>query len=230
MSTVESTSYYDSLLLSSTTDTSVNITTDADNTSLTSDDFITLLLAELEYQDPTEPVDNAQMVEQMTGYSQLEELAEINDSLSALSSNLNSMSATNGLDYLGKQVEADGYTVNVSDDDVSSLYFQLDDYAESVTCNIYDSTGTIVDTQAFSQLEAGISQFTWDGTDYNGNKVDNGNYTVLISATNSDGKSTDVSTTTTGTVTGVSTTDEGVILTLADGRTVNMLDVTYATT
>lgn len=227
---IDTTSYYDSLLLSSSTTDSVSVTTDEEATSLTSDDFLTLLVTELEYQDPTEPMDNTEMVNQLTQYSQLDELSELNDKMDSMTESLGAVTATNGLDYLGKQVEAEGTTVSVSGDDISTLYFDLGDYAESVTCNIYDSSGSIVDTQTFSQLNAGTSAFHWDGTDYNGNTLADGNYTVLISAQNSDGASVDVSTTTTGTVTGISNTNDGVILTLDDGRTVNMLDVTYATT
>jgi len=223
------TSYYDSLVMSSS-DTSVNVTTDAESTALSSDDFLTLLVTELEYQDPTEPMDNTEMVNQLTQYSQLDELSAMNEKMDELTAALNSMSSANGLDYLGKQVEADGATITKSDDEVSPLYFELSDYAESVTCNIYDSNGSIVDTEIYTQLDAGTSAFVWDGTDYNGNTVANGQYTVLITAQDSDGAEVETSTTTTGTVTGVATTDEGVILTLDDGRTVNMVDVTYATT
>jgi len=223
------TSYYDSLLMSST-DSSVNVTTDAESTSLSSDDFLTLLVTELEYQDPTEPMDNTEMVNQLTQYSQLDELSALNEKMDELTEALNGMNTVSGLDYLGKQVEADGATVTLSDGEASALYFELAEYAESVTCNIYDSSGSIVDTEVYTQLDAGTSAFVWDGTDYNGNSMSNGQYTVLISAQDSEGETVDSSTTTTGTVTGVSTSDEGVILTLDDGRTVNMLDVTYATT
>lgn len=227
---IDTTSYYDSLLLSSTDTTSVEITTDAEATSLTSEDFLTLLVTELQYQDPTEPMDNAEMVSQLTGYSQLDELGEMNDQLATLTDTINSMTSTSGLDYLGKQVEASGYTVAVDGEDVSTLYFELDEYAESLTFNIYDGNGSIVDTQTYTQMDAGASSFTWDGTDSNGNTLADGNYYVLATAVNSDGEASDVSTTTTGTVTGISTTDDGVILSLDDGRTVNLLDVTYATT
>jgi len=225
---IDTTSYYDSLVQSSTPDP-VTITTDTEASSLTSDDFITLLLAELQYQDPTEPVDNAQMVDQMTQYSQLEQMTEMNEKLDALTESLGAMTASNGLDYLGKQVEAEGSTISVSGDSVSSLYFELPEDAASVTCNVYDSNGSIVDTETYSQLDAGISAFTWDGTDYNGDAASNGIYYVIVSAQDSDGADIDVSTTTTGTVVGISNTDDGVILSLDDGRTVNMLDVTYAT-
>ncbi|MBI9079873.1 MAG: flagellar hook assembly protein FlgD [Pseudodesulfovibrio sp.] len=226
--TIEGTSYYDSLL--QTQNTSVAVTTDEKSTSLTSDDFLTLLVTELEYQDPTEPMNNAEMVNQLTQYSQLDELAEMNDKFDTLTASMNAMTATNGLEYLGKQVEANGYTVNKSGDDISSLSIELGAYAESMTVNIYDENGSIVNTENFIQTDAGTHSYTWDGTDFNGNTVDDGNYYVLVSAENSSGATVDANTTTTGTVTGISTTSDGVVFNLDDGRTVNMADVTYATT
>lgn len=226
--TIETTSYYESLLQSAST--SVAVTTDEATTSLTSEDFLTLLVTELEYQDPTEPMDNTEMVNQLTQYSQLDELGEMNDKLDTLMENLSSMAASSGLDYLGKQVEAEGYTVSKSDDDISTLYVGLDEEAESLFINIYNESGSIVTTDVLTQVEAGTFAYQWDGTDSDGNAADDGYYYILLSAENSDGDSIDVTTTTTGTVTGISNTDDGVIFTLDDGRTVNMADVTYATT
>jgi flagellar basal-body rod modification protein FlgD len=222
---IDTTSYYESLLASSTTTS----TTSDSSSSLSSDDFITLLCTELEYQDPTEPVDNTQMVDQMTQYSQLEQLSEMNEKMDTLTDSLGSLSASYGLDYIGKDVEADGYTICKDGDDISTLYLTLDDDASELTLNIYDENGSIVDTQTFSDLDAGTVSFSWDGTDYNGDEVDDGYYYILASATDANGDDVDCTTTTTGTVTGVSNTDDGVVLTLDDGRTVNLADVTYAT-
>ncbi len=147
-------SYYESLLLSST-DTSAAITTDTDKTALTSEDFLSLLVTELQYQDPTEPMDNTEMVNQLTQYSQLDELAAMNEKLDALTESMNAMTNTNGLDYLGKEVEAAGYDISKSGDDVTELYFELDEYAESLVCNIYDNNGAIVDSVNFTQVDAG---------------------------------------------------------------------------
>jgi flagellar basal-body rod modification protein FlgD len=222
---IDATSYYDSLLASTTAAS----TTSASSTSLDSDDFITLLCTELQYQDPTEPVDNTQMVDQMTQYSQLEQLTEMNDKMDTLADGIGSLSASYGLDYIGMNVEADGYTVNKDGDDVSTLYLTLDDDAAEVTLNVYDSNGSIVDSQTYDDIDAGTVSFTWDGTDYDGAEADDGYYYILASATDADGDDVGCTTTTTGTVTGVSNTDDGVVLTLDDGRTVNLADVTYAT-
>ena len=227
--TVEATSYYESLLLSSTTDSGVTYTTDAEATTLSSTDFLTLLVTELEYQDPTEPMDNVEMVNQLTQYSQLDELTSIDDKMETLTDALSAMSSSNGLDYIGKEVEADGYTVNKDGDDVSTIYFTLEEDAADINANIYDSSGSIVASVSFGEIEAGAHAYQWDGTDYNGDEADDSNYYVLFTAENADGDDVDVTTTTTGTVTGVSTTDDGVYLVLSDGRTVSMADVTYAT-
>ncbi|OIQ50805.1 Basal-body rod modification protein FlgD [Pseudodesulfovibrio hydrargyri] len=222
---IETTSYYESLLASTNTATA----TASSSTSLTSDDFISLLCTELQYQDPTEPMDNSQMVDQMTQYSQLEQLTEMNGKMDTLTDSISSMSASYGLDYIGKDVEAEGYTIRKDGDDISTLYLTLDDDAAEVTLNIYDSNGSIVDSQTYAGIDAGTVSFTWDGTDYDGDEAGDGYYYVLASATDADGDDVGCTTTTTGTVTGVSNTDDGVILTLDDGRTVNLADVTYAT-
>lgn len=231
MTTVDTTtnSYYESLLLSSSTESSVSYTTTEEATSLTSEDFLTLLVTELECQDPTDPMDNTEMVNQLTQYSQLDELTAMNEKLDTLTDDLSSMTSTNSISYLGKEVEASGYEVIKSDDEVSELYFELDEDAATVTCNIYDSSGSIVNTVTFTDVEAGTHSFSWDGTDSSGNTESDGTYTVLMSATDSSGEDIDVSTTTTGTVTGINNTDDGVVLTLDDGRTVNLVDVTYVT-
>lgn len=222
---IDTTSYYESLLASSTTATA----TSSSSTSLTSDDFIALLCTELEYQDPTEPMDNSQMVDQMTQYSQLEQLTEMNAKMDSLTGALNNQGIASGLNYLGKRVEASGYTINKDGEDISSLYLTLEEDAAELVVNIYDSNGSIVDTQTFTDIDAGTVSFAWDGTDYDGDEVDDGNYYILTKAYDADGDTVKCSTTTTGTVTGVSNSDDGVVLTLDDGRTVYLADVTYAT-
>ncbi len=226
MSTTEATSYYTSLLATSSTSTT---TESSSSTELTSEDFLTLLLAEIEYQDPTEPLENAEMVSQLTGYSQLEELTSINETLSDLADDLGSSSTTNALSYLGTTVQAEGDSIVKADDEITSLTFTLGDDAESVTVNIYDSDGNIVATSSLGSMSEGSYSFTWDGLDSDGDSVDDGTYSVVMSALDSDGDSVDVTMITSGTVTGIASTSDGIELILEDGRTVGLEDVTYVT-
>ncbi len=222
---VETSSYYDSLLTAQNTQAAIEYTTDDEQTQLTSEDFLTLLVTELQYQDPTDPMDNTEMVNQITQYSQLDELTSMNEKMDAMTEALNAMTGSNGLDYLGKEVEAEGYIITKSGDDVTPLSYALGDYAESVTFNIYDGDGNIVDTVIETGVEAGTHSFQWDGTDSDGNSMEDNNYIIVATATNSDGSTVDVPTATSGTVTGVTNTTNGTYLTLDDGRTVHMADV-----
>lgn len=228
MSTTEVTSYYTSLLASSSSSTAT-VSDSSSATDLSAEDFLTLLLAEIEHQDPTEPLDNAEMVSQLTGYSQLEELTNISDQMESIADAVSSSTAASGLDYIGKSVEAEGSSVVKSEDDITTMNFTLGDDATSVTINIYDSDGNIVNTVSLSDLDEGSYAFDWDGTDADGDTVDDGTYYVAMSALDSDGDSVDVTMTTSGTVTGLQITSDGVVLVLEDGRTVNMEDVTSVT-
>ena len=219
---VEATSYYDSLVSKGP-----STTTTKGGNELTSTDFLTLLLAQMQHQDPTEPMDTSQMVDQMTQYSQLSTMSEINGKMDTLAASIDSMASSYGLEYLGKKIEARGYTLNKSGENISDMYITLDGDAANLTVNIYDSTGKIVDSRLYSDVEAGTIAFEWDGLDYKKNTVADGNYYVFVSATDADGAKLTTSTTTTGTVTGVSQASDGVWLTLADGRTVKMSNVTY---
>lgn len=230
MSTTEATSYYSSLLSSSSTTTAAATTESSSSTSsLTSEDFLTLLLAEIENQDPTEPLDNAEMVSQLTGYSQLDQLTAINDKLGDLTDSLGSVTASNSLSYIGKTVEAEGSTISKSEEEISPLGFTLGDDASSVTVNVYNSSGDIVATDTFSNLEEGGHTYQWDGLDADGDAAADGIYSVIITAQGGTGADVDVTTTASGVVTGLSSDSDGVTLTLDDGRTVKLTDVISVT-
>ena len=70
--------------------------------------------------------------------------------------------------------------------------------ASSVTVQVLDGSGNVVRTIPLGSQSTGLSQFSWDGKDDNGNTVASGNYTLKATA----GSST-LDTYVTGTVTGV---------------------------
>lgn len=48
--------------------------------------FLNLLVSQLQYQDPLNPVDSTEFITQLTGYSQLEQLINIDQSTTTLAS------------------------------------------------------------------------------------------------------------------------------------------------
>ncbi|GAB6035630.1 hypothetical protein JCM15519_01890 [Fundidesulfovibrio butyratiphilus] len=218
---VDTTSYLNSIKSSTTSDTA--------SSSLSSDDFITLLVAQLETQDPTNPVDEKEMVSQLTQFSMLEQLTDMNETLTSGLSLLNYQSAASAVNYIGKSVMATGYSLSVDDGSVSSATYTLDSDTPDLKAYVYDSDGSLVNTIDLGAKKSGDYTFKWDGTDSDGNAVADGTYSLALVSTDSSGNESTVSTQVSGLVTGMSVEDSAIKLTLEDGREVNLADVQTVT-
>src|SRR3954451_15317394 len=67
-------------------------------------DFLKLMTAQMQNQDPFNPVDNTQMVAQMAQFSSLSGISEMNSTLKAIADKLTGTSANDALAYVGKTV------------------------------------------------------------------------------------------------------------------------------
>ncbi|KUI97014.1 flagellar hook assembly protein FlgD [Vibrio sp. MEBiC08052] len=76
-----------------------------DNTTLSQEDFIRLFMAQLNFQDPLEPVDNAQFMAQMAQFTSVEQTRLMNEKMDSLLT-LGSVEQATGL--LGQHVEVTG--------------------------------------------------------------------------------------------------------------------------
>jgi flagellar basal-body rod modification protein FlgD len=79
--------YADTATNSSTSSNSSNSSTTSNEKEVTSADFMKLLIAQLQNQDPTNPMDNQQFVAQLATFNSLEQLVSINDNVAKLVSN-----------------------------------------------------------------------------------------------------------------------------------------------
>lgn len=202
----------------STTTSSTTSTTSSTLSSLTADDFLTLLLTELENQDPTDPVDSSTMVSQFSSLTQVSQMAEANEYLSSLVDSISASSNSSAVSYLGKTITYDDDEITVSDSSASSASFTLASDASDVTATIYDSDGNAVTTIDLGETSAGTYSLTWDATNSSGNTVDDGTYTISYSATDSSGNSVTVATGGTATVTGIVYSDGTAYLVTANGN------------
>ena len=196
------------------------------SSSLSQVDFLTLLTTQMEYQDPTNPVDNAEMINQMTAYSSLDEQAQTNKSLDTIIEQLSSISAISSSGYLGQDVIADGGVVEVEAGVASEVTLQLGDDAALLSINIYDSDGNIVDTREFTNVSTTQTQYGQNELNPDGKLSADGTYYLDATAYDENGASVSVSLSSVGTVTAVNQETSGVQFTLDDGREVALADVT----
>ena len=206
--------------------TSTDATTTTHKTSLDQADFMTILLAQLKYQDPNSPMDDKEMASQLVQYSSLEQLTKINEGITKLGADNTATDLQTGSNYIGKSIKSTGYNLTVKDTTVSTLYYSLGESVSGVTANIYDADGNIVRSESLGSKGKGEFTYVWDGKDTDGNKVTDGTYGVILKADNAAGENVLVQSQISGVVTGVKTSGGKTYLTLGDGRTVDMSNVT----
>ncbi|MGI6681195.1 MAG: flagellar hook assembly protein FlgD [Bdellovibrionota bacterium] len=116
------------------------------------DDFLQLLIAQLQNQDPLNPVDNQDFSVNLAQFSQLEQLISINGAMEKFSGNGNSESLAS---YLGHQVLLNDKTINVSNGQGGDIVFKLPENASDVRVDLLDDANNIVETLSLGELEKG---------------------------------------------------------------------------
>jgi len=150
------------------------------------DDFLKLLITQLRYQDPLEPMKGTEFAAQLAQFSSVEQLANINTNLSdALATNQlmaqsigNSLAAT----MIGKGVKASADEFRFTGTGTVQLGYTLPVAADEVSVRVYDGKGTLVRTITNAPTDKGDSLVVWDGTNENGQTMPEGNYTFKVTA------------------------------------------------
>jgi flagellar basal-body rod modification protein FlgD len=160
-----------------------------DKSSLSNDDFMTLLLVELQNQDPTDPTDTESILTQTSQLATLESSDNTNNALADLAASLEASNDFSSISAIGQTADLGSNAITFAAEDGSStfeMYFPSDVASGSV--EILDSNGNIVQTLDVETGEAGTYTYTWDGTDQSGAGVDDGIYYVTASYTDADGE------------------------------------------
>lgn len=147
-------------------------------------DFVRLMTAQLQYQDPFNPQDNTQMVAQMATFSQVAGISEMSSTLAGIAGRLGATSATDAMSFVGRTVLTAGKTAYERTSGGIMGGVELANSATDVDVSIADKDGKVVKNIQLGKQEIGTAEFTWDGTDDAGNKIENGPYTVTVEAAN----------------------------------------------
>ena len=177
--------------------------TDATADQMGRDEFLKLLMAQLEHQDPMSPMENHEFVAQLATFSGLEQQMLANTRLQELQLAQMSQSNAQLAGFIGKEITAGGDQISLDGKKVGPIGIQLGAPADSVTITVKDSNGKTVYTGERTDMAAGDHQITWPGTDKDGNTLPKGVYTVEVTATGSGGAPVDASAVVSGIVTGV---------------------------
>lgn len=194
------------------------------NSAMGKDEFLRLLVAQLQAQDPLNPMNSTEFTAQLAQFSSLEQLQNINGNLDNISTSQSVMTNSQAVSYIGKSVKAIGNTVTVKNGSDAMLNIELASDAAKVFVGISDSMGNFVRDLELSAMPTGSNSIEWDGNDYLGNKVQDGAYSYEISAIDSDGNAVTTTQYISGVVTGV-TFENGKAYLLSDETKIPMGNV-----
>jgi flagellar basal-body rod modification protein FlgD len=169
------------------TDPGAAAATAEDKTALGKDDFMKLLLIELQYQDPTEPMDSEKILTQTSQLANLEASENTNKALENLAASLTSNMQFSTIAAIGKMADTGSNAVVIEENGDASfdLYFQ--DAVKYGTVQILDVNGNVVDTMPLESSESGIQTLTWDGREASGEQAEAGYYYITADYTDPDG-------------------------------------------
>ena len=174
-----------------TADYKAPVTTE-DKSILAKDDFLKLLLVELQHQDPTEPMDSEKILSQTSQLATLESAENTNKALADLSASLASTQEFSVIASIGKRADLGSDAISLDKgstpkfevyfpEDIASGTITIKDLEDNVVATIPIDMPDDAEGNPVDKLAADVYQFTWDGLDSSGNAADSGIYRVSSS-------------------------------------------------
>jgi len=202
--------------------------TKSDPSQLGESDFLKLLTTQLQQQDPTQPMDNTAMVAQLAQFSALEQMTNVNTTLTQMLTGQGTALEANSAGMVGKTAIFSTDQVSLTQGKPASITANLSQAATNVTLTIQDGTGDTIRTIGEGACASGNNTFTWDGNDDSGNQLPTGTYTAQVLATDINGKSISLTQNGSAPITSV-LFNNGVPQFVAGGSTLQLSDISQLT-
>ncbi len=149
--------------------------------SLGINDFIALMTTQLKYQDPTQPQDSTQFVAQLAQFSSVSGIQQMNTSIGSLMDQLKSSQALSATSLVGHGVLIDASAMPVNAGQAVYGAVSTPKGASNLNVTVTDTSGQVVRHMSVP-VQAGMSNFAWDGNDDSGQPTAGGTYTFTASA------------------------------------------------
>ena len=201
--------------------TQAGLASQANDSKATEDQFLKLLLAQMQNQDPLNPLDNAQVTTQLAQISTVSGIEEMNKTMQSLLEKSNVSSPVNSANMIDRQVLVTGDLMKLSNevDATVNAGADLSSSASSVEVQIFDGKGDTVRTIQLGPQAAGLVTFQWDGMNDEGESMPAAEYRFQVSAESDAGVQV-AAPLMAARVTGVTQADNALSYRLANGATI----------
>ncbi len=167
---------------SSTTTNTTNLTDNAAQSGLRQQDFLKLMVAQVQNQDPMSPQPNGEFLSQLAQFSTNDGINNMQASLQQLATSLQSNQALQASALVGRKVLVETNTMTLGSEGSVKASIDAVSGMNDATASIYSSAGELIKKIPLGQTKVGSNEFAWDGTDESNKRVASGQYTVKVSA------------------------------------------------
>lgn len=158
--------------------------------SMGKEDFLKLLVAQLQHQDPLNPADPTEFTSQLAQFGQLEQLTNANKSLEQLGRLSGEMEKISALSLIGQDVVAEGSGFRFNGESMQ-LGYRIDTPADKVTLYVQNQSGSTLTTITARETSPGQYFVDWDGYSDAGMPLAPGDYSLIVHAIDADEKTID---------------------------------------
>lgn len=191
----------------------------------TEDRFLTMLITQLKNQDPLNPMENAEITSQMAQLSTVQGITDLNNTLMALSGQMDMTQSMQAAALVGKEVLVPGDKIALGNGVATTFGVDVVSPAANVKVTIVDGAGQPVRTLDLGMQEIGVASLQWDGLNDSGTAVPDGAYYATVAAVDAEGVAVTAGTVTSGVVKGVSYAASGLQLDLGLAGNVGLYDI-----
>ncbi len=177
-----------------------------DNAQMSQEDFLKVLLAELQWQDPLKAEDISDFIDNTVKLKELESYDTFQKSVDELLSANQANALLTASSLIGENVRYEGDQTYVKNG-IGYADIKLDASADTVKIDILDNSGTIVESKTLYNLQGGVDY----PLSIENSSLPDGYYTVSVQAT-SNGDSVNASVVSEAFITGVEKNSDGTIV------------------
>ncbi len=134
------------------------------------DRFLKLLVAQINSQDPLNPMDNAQMTSQMAQINTVSGIQQLNETLKGMAGQFSSLQTMQGASLIGRDALLEGDSLSFKGS-VGRGALALPADAKQVYVDIVGKNGELIDTVDMGARGAGTHAFEWDAGTVDVSKV-----------------------------------------------------------
>lgn len=182
MTTVNNDSSYLDSLRWQTKETTKTVDEKKNSGALTQADFFSLLTQQLAFQDPTKPVENDQMIAQMTSFTMADGISQLNTNFKDFASGMNSNQALQASSLVGRRVRVNSDAMVFDGTNNAFASTEVPANTSVIKFSVYDAAGGLIRSVTKEQPASGQFQLSWDGKNEAGQTMAAGSYKFKVDA------------------------------------------------